>query len=426
MKKILSIVLILMLATMCCSALADEYIIQYPTHQIGTNTSAPANEAMVKGFNELYEGTYEIQVEEVPGDTNYRDKILNLLQTKDLPSMVYGSNLIDAFYAQDAFVDLKPYLDEDPEWAAGISAANIQQNSRDGKVVGIANETQLIGYYYNTEIFAECGLEGPAKTWDEFFEQCAILKEHGYTPLSMQTGDNAWCSGLFLSAMIDYCAGDQDTFLDSNDKTTDYNVDYFYKALEMLKRIWDEGYTTEDSIGGMYENAAINFISGNTAMIANGVWMIGSFADPSLGGSEEFAEKVDIALYPEGFCMENPLDGFIVTAGDEEHVAAGIAQLKYWTSTDTMLNNLRVCGIVPGGNLEIPEDVIESNRMLGKLIALKSEDGVTTAHSIGNRMYGNVGTEVFSQYLTLYVQGGCTAEEVAAAMTEYAQDYAAQ
>ena len=41
--------------------------------------------------------------------------------------------------------------------------------------------------------------------------------------------------------------------------------------------------------------------------------------------------------------------------------------------------------------------------MLGKLIALKSEDGVTTAHSIGNRMYG-VGTEVFSQYLTLFAQ----------------------
>ena len=77
MKKILSIVLTLILVAVCCSALADEYIIQYPTHQIGTNSSAPANAAMVQGFNELYEGTYEIQVEDVPGDTNYRDKILN-------------------------------------------------------------------------------------------------------------------------------------------------------------------------------------------------------------------------------------------------------------------------------------------------------------------------------------------------------------
>lgn len=420
MKKALSMVLVLALLVMGCAALAEEYVIKYPTHQIGTNTSAPANAAMVEGFNKLYEGTYRIEVEEVPGDTNYRDKMLTLLQSGDLPAMVYGSGIIDAFYAQDKCVDLTPYLEEDPEWAAGIAEENLIQNSRDGKVVAVANENQLIGYYYNREIFEACGLEGPAETWDEFFEQCAIIKEHGYVPISMQTGDNAFCSNMLLSAMVDYCAGDEDTFLDSNEKTDNYNVQYFYDALEMLKRIWDEGYTTEDSIGGMYENAAINFISGRTAMICNGAWMISSFSDPSLGGSEEFAAKVDVALYPGKFVMKNALDGFMVTAGDEEHVAAGIAQLKYWTSTETMLNNLRVCGLVPGGNVEIPQDVLDSNRMLGKLVALSNEEGVTSTHSMNNRMYPNVGVSAFAQYLTLFVQGECTAEDVATAMTECA------
>lgn len=422
MKKQFSIFLALILLLVSATAFAEEYIIQYPTHQIGTNTSAPANAAMVEGFNEQYAGQYRIEVEEVPGDTNYRDKMLTLLQSGDLPCMVYGTGLIDAFYAQDVCVDLTPYLEEDPEWKAGLSETMLQHNSRDGKVVAIANESQLIGYYYNREIFDACGIDGPAETWEEFFEICDILKSNGYTPISMQTGDNAFASAMILSAMIDYCAGDAPTFLDTVERTADYNQDYFLEALEMLKSIWDNGYTTADSVGGMYENAAINFISGNTAMICNGTWMISSFSDPSLGGSEEFASKVEIALYPGRVYMSNPLDGFMVTQGDEEHVAAGIAQLKYWTSTDTMANNLRVCGLVPSGNVEIPEDVLESNRLLADMLELQQQEGTQVIRSMNSLMYPNVGVSAFAQYLTLYVQGECTAEDVATAMTECAQE----
>ncbi len=424
MKKALALLLALMMMAGVTSAIAEEYVIKYPTHQIGTNTSAPANAEMVRTFNEKYAGTYRIEVEDVPGDTNYRDKMLTLLAAGDLPLMVYGSTIIDAFVAQNACLDLTDILAEDPEWAALFPDTVIQHNSRDGKLYALPNEGQLIGYFYNMELFEKAGVEKPAETWDEFFEICAKLKAAGITPISLQTGDNAWCSNLLIGAMIIDAAKGEPTFLESMDKTADYNVPYFYDALNMLKRVFDEGYTTQDAIGGMYENAANSFISGNTAMIPNGTWMIGSFSDPNMGGSEEFASKIGIALYPGQIYYENPFDGFMICPdpNNEQEVNAAVAMLKHWTSAETMLSNLRIMGMTPSGKIEIPQDVLDSNRMLGDLLTMKNAEGAKGVFSLSNRMYPNVGTAAFAQYLTLFVTGSCTAEEVAQAMTDVAKE----
>ena len=75
-------------------------------------------------------------------------------------------------------------------------------NSRDGKIYGIPYTRQVIGYFYNKDLFAQAGIEKPAKTWDEFFEQCDKLVDAGITPLSMDTADSGWVTSLMLGAMI--------------------------------------------------------------------------------------------------------------------------------------------------------------------------------------------------------------------------------
>ncbi|HHW31739.1 MAG TPA: extracellular solute-binding protein [Clostridiaceae bacterium] len=398
---------------------SEEYVIKYPTHQIGTNTSAPANAEMVRTFNEKYKGKYRIEVEEVPGDKNYVDKIKILLASRQLPDFVYGSTNIDAIYEQGLCMDLTPLLDADPEWKALFPEAVLEYNSRDGKVVALPNEGQLVGYYYNKELFAKAGIEGPAKTWNEFFDICKRLKEAGITPMSMQTGDNAFVTQLWLGQMI-VTSDEGKQMLRATVKETNYNKQCFIDGLKMLQPIFTEGYTTKDAIGGMYENAANNFISGKTAMIANGTWMIGSFSDPNMGGSEEFAKKVDIALYPENGYYSNPFAGFMICAQTEKGKEAAIAMLKHWTSKETMLSNLRIMGMVPSGKIDIPQDVLEKWPLLGKMLQLKNQPEAQSYFTLTNQMYSNV-VDVLSQYMTLFADGKCTAEEFAQAMTEAAQ-----
>lgn len=398
---------------------AEEYVIHYPTHQIGSNSSAPANAEMVRTFNEKYAGQYRIEVEEVPGDQNYLDKMKILAAANDLPDLVYGSNLLDVVYSMGGAMSLNDALDADPEWKALFPETVLSHNSRNGDIIALPNEGQLIGYYYNTELFAQAGIEAPAKTWDEFFDICAKLKDAGITPVSMQTGDNAWCSQLVLSQMIAASGSEGFTYMNSTEKHSDYEQPFVIDSLNMLQQIWLEGYTTQDSIGGMYENAANNFISGNTAMIANGTWMIGSFTDPEMGGSEEFLEKVGVALYPGNTYISNPFDGFMICAKTEEGQAAALAMLKHWTSAETQLSNLRVAGLLPSGNIDVPDDVLESNRLLGEMLTLRQS--AEPNRSLSNLLWPGVGDSM-SQQLTLFATGGTTAEEVAAALTAAAEE----
>ena len=102
------------------SGSGKEIVINYPTFQVGVNTSAPVISALVEGFNEKYAGQYKIVVEEVPGDANYAEKIQVMISTGSLPPVVYGGGykLLDLALAQDLVVDLTPYVEADPEWKA--------------------------------------------------------------------------------------------------------------------------------------------------------------------------------------------------------------------------------------------------------------------------------------------------------------------
>ena len=178
--------------------------INYPTFQCGTNTSAPVCDELIKEFNEKYAGKYEIKKEDVPGDQNYIDKIKVQLGTGDLPPVIYGGgyNLLDMVVAKDLAVDLTDAVNSDADWKALYSDTALATNSRDGKIYASSMEGQVIGYFYNKELFKQAGITEPAKTWDEFFQQCDKLKAAGVTPLSMDTADSAWVTQLWMGAMV--------------------------------------------------------------------------------------------------------------------------------------------------------------------------------------------------------------------------------
>ncbi len=150
---------------------SGEIVINYPTFQVGVNTAAPVVSQLVEEFNKEYKGKYRIQLEEVPGDANYVDKIKVQLGTGDLPPVVYGGgyNLLDLAVAKDLVLDLTDTVNGDPEWKGLYSDASLETNSRNGKIYASSAEGSIIGYFYNKELFEKAGITEPAKTWDEFF-----------------------------------------------------------------------------------------------------------------------------------------------------------------------------------------------------------------------------------------------------------------
>lgn len=388
----------------------SEIVINYPTFQCGVNTASPVVDQLIEEFNAEYAGKYRIQKEDVPGDANYVDKIKVQLGTGDLPPVVYGGgyNLLDLALAKDVVVDLTPYVEADPEWKALYSDVALTTNSRDGKIYASSSEGSLVGYFYNKDLFAQAGIDAPAKTWDEFWQQCDKLKAAGITPLALDTADSAWVTSLWAGAMI-ATSGDEGYEFMKQMNPIDYNnqptIDAFTNVQKMLQE-----YTTLDAIGGKYEHAANNFLSGQAAMIANGPWMIGDFSDETKT-TADFADKVGVAIFPGNFVYDAPIQGYFVTKQDDPALEeAAVEMVKFFTSAHAQQVALEVQGMVPASStVEITETAKQNYPLLVEFLDL-AEGATVRTDNLQATMYPNL-LDVVSQDLPLLASGEMTPTE---------------
>lgn len=401
----------------------EEIVINYPTFQIGTNTAAPVVEELVNRFNEEYAGQYRIEIEEVPGDANYAERIQVQISSGSLPPVVYGGgyNLLDLALEADLVVDLTDAVNADPEWAAMYDNDAWQAaNCRDGKIYASSSEGQLIGYFYNKALFEQVGIS-PATTWEEFFDNCDKLLAAGITPLAMDTADGAWVAMLLMGAVV-ATSGDEGLEFMNTKYPTDYNIQPVVDAVAQMQE-WYQNYTTLDAVGGAYENAANNFFSGNVAMICNGPWMIGDFSDTTMA-PEGFDENVGVATYPGGFVYDAPIEGMFVTKQDDPALEeAAIAMVKFFTSAEAQTLALEMQGMVPAAStVEITDTATTNFPLLGDFLNQASECTLRSNTFTGNMVPGL--QDLFSAELPNLANGTYTAEEFCQILTDFATENA--
>lgn len=412
MATVLSAVTALSMAGgMATTVKADDVTeITFPTSWVGVSVNTEWFQDRLEAFNEEYGDSIKVNVEEIAGDQNYVDKLKVLYSSNSLPDTFStgGYNLIDSM--KDQLVDLTDYVDDD--WKKLATDACWDVNSRDGKIYGIPYTRQVIGYFYNKDLFAQAGIEKPAKTWDEFFEQCDKLLDAGITPLSMDTADSGWVTSLMLGAMIGE-SDEGEQFMNTM-LPTDYNTKEFIDAATRIQTMFQK-YTTPDAVGGKYENAASNFFMGQTAIIANGPWMISDFYDTSMV-EDGFADKVGTAMYPGDVMYNSGKIGFNVASKDEKTLDATLTFVKFLTNEESQLKMLEITGDIPAMEGLTSDNV---KPFVNEVIA----NGDKAAHSINDFQslwYANVVDEISIQY-PLLAQGEITPEEFAQALTDAAQ-----
>ncbi|HVI39717.1 MAG TPA: extracellular solute-binding protein [Anaerovoracaceae bacterium] len=424
MKRILAVllclVLVLSMATACGSkeeaATGTEPVtIRLATFQVGVNASAPWFASVIEAFNQEYDGKIKLEIEEIPGDQAYVDKMKTYISMNDLPDLVFtgGYNLMDDAIAANAIVDLTPYFDADPEFAARFYEDDIAYNSRDGKIYGMPVERQPVTYFYNKALFEKAGIAAPAKTWDEFMQQMEQLKAAGITPASMDTLDSAWLSSLWLNSMVGTFSTESNAWMNQS-MPKDYNSPDFIKAADLIQKML-LNYTTKDALGGKYENGANNFLNGNTAVIANGPWMISDFQ----AKGDDFAKNIGTALYPNDGIFSGSMPGYLVGSKDKAHADAAVEFLKFISGEKMQGTMTEMYSAIPANkNVEISQAVIDKNPLLGDIIKLQGEAKIVYGN-YQSLWYSNVIAELDRQYPLLAV-GDITPEQFAQALTDAA------
>lgn len=412
-KKVTSVMLMLaMAAGLGTGAAAEGEVVEisFPTFMCGTASQTEWVKNRVEAFNEQYAGQYQVVVEEIPGDQNYIDKMKVLYSADDLLDVIVtgGYNLIDSM--KDKLVDLTPYVEEDAEWYDFMSEVGKNVNSRDGRLYAVPYIRQTIGYFYNTELFAQAGIESAPTTWDEFFEDCEKLKEAGITPVSMDTSDSGWCTSLFMGAM----AADSDegeAFMNTNQPESYVNDDLI-RAAGQIQNMF-QNYTTADALGGDYAAAANNFFNEKTAIIANGPWMVSKFYDTSVV-AEDFADKIEVAAFPGNVMYNSGQVGWSIASKTPEKIEASLAFVKFMTSEESQRLDLEMCSVTPDCAIEAADVYPQVEKTVS--LADAADRSINDYQSL---WHATVVDEVSVQY-PLLADGSITPEEFVQALDDAA------
>ncbi|GHV43862.1 hypothetical protein AGMMS49546_26710 [Spirochaetia bacterium] len=340
-------------------------VLNYPHYWVGAHLNKPVWDSIYKRFNEKNAGKITIKTEELPSDQSYTEKMRVLAASKELPDVIDGKDGLKALaIANGQAVDLRPFLDRDPDFRDKVigPAALAANTEADGKIYSVVAGTQVIGYYYNKEMFAKAGIQ-PARTWDEWFSNCDKLKAIGVYPLALMTGENSWTTNLILSAMIASRGEAGQTFMNTKFPKT-------YQTPEVIAGLADiqkclQKYTTPDALGAMYANAANNFLIEQAAIISNGPWMIADFSnrdktDPG------FENKVGWSMFPGEGLVTSYAEGYMLCSPPERQ-EAGWTLLVALSDRDRQLDELHLTGALPTAvDLEIPADVRQKTPLVAE------------------------------------------------------------
>ncbi len=178
------------------------------------------------------------------------------------------------------------------------------------------------GIFWNEKLFQEAGILDFPQTWEEFWNCCDTLKSNNIIPLALHTEGTAWAPMLFATAELS--ASQSGAEYMKKLYPGSYQNKYGRRLASTLKKLFT--YTTDDALHEDFDVAYTNFVSGRTAMTANGYWMIDQIP-------EEFMKNVRFSPFPENKLISSPETfGWAVVSSYDEKIKTGAVEfLKFRT-----------------------------------------------------------------------------------------------
>ena len=242
---------------------------------INANTSDPAPK---QAFEKLVAG-FEKENPDVDVELNifdheaYKTAIRNFLQA-DPPDVVtwFAGNRMKFFVDQGLFEDVSDVWQQNNlfnDMASTASALNVG-----GQQYGVPYAYYQWGVYYRKDLFAEYGL-GEQRTWADFMNICATLKQNGVTPVTIGTKYLWTAAGWF--DFLNLRVNGMDFHMELMDGKASYEDPRLDRVFEIWGEMANQGYFLENHATFSWQEAQAPMINGEAAM-----YLIGNFIVPSL------------------------------------------------------------------------------------------------------------------------------------------------
>ncbi len=396
-----------------------------PHYKVGENVGAKFFMPQVERFNKKYEGKYKVKLEEIPQDM-YVEKIKQLGQQNKLPALIEGGEntwLEEVIIPGNKFKDLSQWLDKDSELKSYFFEDYLEHNTKNGRLFSLSYPVvRPMTVFYNGDMFK------PSKsfaemTWDE------VAKELGNNKIAFMTGENAWTSMLTLSSLIAVKPGGAELLKGGIiKKVTDFNNPIIVESVKELQQLL-QNYSSSNTIGAAYADAANSFMSKNSALICNGSWMVGDFLPEA---SDKWSNGFDGAtvhgdVLPGNVGLANVLGygWWIPDSTPADQAEAAWAFIAFMNSKEELEQYM----LVEGGtapNIKPSEEFLKKraeNRLLDEYVGAVRKDTII-APAFGDAIPGSIANTEFGKLLPKLIDNSLTAEQFCAELTKKAAESA--
>jgi raffinose/stachyose/melibiose transport system substrate-binding protein len=277
----------------------------------------------------------------------------------------------------------------------------------DGNLYGVPFANQVLGVYYNQEIFDEYNLSEP-ETWSEFINVMDTLQENGVTPLA-NGGQAAWMLEIMFGTIGPNFYGGNDFYQEVTAGETTFTDERFVSALERMQSMRE--YMPNGFMGMDYSSMQANFFTEQAAMYIGGSFESAFFQEQN----QELEIGVFPAPAPEG--MDTPYvgtwaDGSYGVNANADNEQAALELVQFMASEEfgnMFTNSLAQISPIPGVQAD-PNEV----PVLSQFVTMVEENPTTPyIMLVGFRWEQPTGSVALQNALQGMMQGDLSPQEVA-------------
>lgn len=214
----------------------------------------------------------------------WKSKVLADFMTGSEPDVLFYFTDADAdpFINAGKVVPIEEIRREYPDYATNMKEA-LMARSADGQHYAVPSLGYWESMFVNLSVLRKCGVAapGPDYTWDQFLEDCAVIKAAGYTPIacSLYEVPHYW----FEFAVMNNGSLDNQLEVPRVDETgrlvMDDTAKKWIAALEDIQSLYDAGYFPEDTLTAADTETVAMFAEGEAAFLLDGSWKVPYFTE---------------------------------------------------------------------------------------------------------------------------------------------------
>lgn len=196
----------------------------------------------------------------------------------------------------------------DQSFLENFTKASLDSVTVDGKIYAVPTAINLIGVWYNMDLFEELGIEIPS-TWEDFLNACEVIKQSGVTPLC-NSGKDGWPMEFDIYPfMHKLMVEDPDVFAKVDNGEIKYTDPIFMDTFKAIDEFYKMGYIHPDLVSLAGDASTDMFAKGEVAMVIQGDWFanglnekdpeftVGVFPVPTPGQGNKVVVPLTVGSY---------------------------------------------------------------------------------------------------------------------------------